>query len=214
MVVPLDSVKPNDWNPNEMTEFQFSSLREGLRTEGWLKSDSMLVWGKDKKGKVQNLIINGEHRHDAAVEIGMKEGPAVFLNGITRAEAMAFTIKLDNRRGGFNQELLVPALREINLELGSNTDLGLSLGFTDEVMMRYLQEPATVVTRPGAGEPGAQGPSTVHSENPHVKTVPLFFSPEQYARFDEQVKQLGARFQTDNITDTVIAALEEACKRK
>lgn len=137
-IIKLGTVEPNGWNPNKMTAFEYQSLKQGLADDGWLLSDSMLVWGKDDKGKPQNLIINGEHRHRAAVELGMKEGPAVILNGLTAAQAKALTIKLDSKRGSFDNAALAELVREIGVGIDPAL-LGLSLGFDDETLKELLE---------------------------------------------------------------------------
>lgn len=214
VVVKLDSVAPNNWNPNRMLEHKYASMCESLRTDGWFNSDAMLVWGTDEKGREQNIIINGEHRWKGAREIGMKEGPAVFIHGVTRAQAIKLTIKLDNNRGSFEHDLLVKALREVAAD--EPTDLGPELGFSDEQLMQLLAEPTVSIPGQGGdsgGEP-PRGPGVVHSENPHVKMVPMFFSPEQHAVFEEQMRVLSGRFKTENVTDTIIAALAEVAPLK
>ena len=209
VVIDLNQVEPNDWNPNRMTDFEFLSLKEGLREDGWLKSDAMLVWGKDEKKKVRNIIINGEHRRRGALEIGMTKGPAVFINGLTRAQAIALTIKLDKKRGRFDDQALAKALVEVQAQLGAEVDLGLSLGFTDEELMGLLAAPPEVLLGVGDPEAPAAAMGGIVSENPHVRMVPLYFSAEQFADFDARVRALGEEYGTETVTDTVVEALRK-----
>lgn len=211
--VLLAAVKPNGWNFNVLTPFEFTSLRHGLKEDGWLASDALLVWGADNKGKAQDLIINGENRWKAAQELGMTTGPAVVLDGLTRAQAIALTFKLRNRRGsGLDDDLLSRALREVQGGLGPDFDLGLELGLPDEQLMRLLAEAPEVL--PGAGADEGAGvqpnPGTVHSENAHVKMVPLYFSPEQYAAFDERIRTLSPLYELETVTDVVFEAVRVA----
>lgn len=212
VIIPLDSVQNNTWNPNVMTAFQYEGLKHDLKTIGWLKSDSMLVWGKDERGKKQNLIINGEHRWRGAKEIGMTEGPAVILNGLSRAQAIALTIRLDNKRGKFDPDKLAVAVREVKIEF-PDINIGLELGFTDEAAMKMLAVPPLVLNGEGATQPVSSN-AVVHSENAHVKMVPLYFSLEQYARFEEKMRELAKRYETANVTDTIIAAIDEVSEKK
>lgn len=139
--VALGDVKPNDWNMNELTESQLDGLRRSFQKHGWLKSEAMLIWGKDDKGKVRNTIINGEHRRAVGIELGMNRGPAVILNGLTRAQAISLTIKLDSPglRGSPNNDRLAAAIREImpGIEL---SDLSLDLGYDQSFMKRLLEQ--------------------------------------------------------------------------
>ena len=85
----LDSVKPNPWNPNTMSDEMKESLLYGLKRDGWLASQALLIWGTDEKGERQDLIIDGEHRWLAATGEGLQKGPMVFLDGLSAAEAKA-----------------------------------------------------------------------------------------------------------------------------
>jgi hypothetical protein len=139
-VKPLELVQPNDWNPNEMTEFQKESTRYGLLTDGWLASHALTIWGTDEKGNVQNVIIDGEHRWELARDVGYDEGPMVFLHGLTRAQAMALTVKLDARRGSFQQEPLAALIAEINT---GDPMFALSIGIDDSALAA-LSAPQTL----------------------------------------------------------------------
>lgn len=81
----LNTVKPNPWNPNVMTVFEKESLKNGLLVDGWMSSQALLIWGTDEKGKVHNLIIDGEHRWTAATDLKFSEGPMVVLNRLPAA---------------------------------------------------------------------------------------------------------------------------------
>jgi len=208
VVIKLASVEKNPWNPNRMTKFQFESLKQGLAEDGWLSSDALLIWGKDDKGKAQNLIINGEHRQRAALELGMKEGPAVILNGLTAAQAKALTIKLDNKRGQFDPDGLAALVQSIQFDLGA-ADLGMALGIEGEALMKMLAfEAEKVAAAVAEATAGLDGAAIVHSENPHVKMVPLYFDETQYAEFEGHMRTLRTKFGTLTVTDTVLEGVK------
>ncbi len=132
----LADYEPNDWNPNELTEDESKALREVLRTIGWVRSQAMLVWASDEKGRKKNLIIDGEHRWSEAIALGFIEGPVVELHKATRAEAIAWTFRVDKIRGAFNDELTAQVLhREFGLFAGRDADTfdtALHLGFSPD----------------------------------------------------------------------------------
>ena len=132
---PLSEVRPNTWNPNEMTAFERESLKHGFRTDGWVKSQSLLIWSTDEKGVKKDIIIDGEQRWTVAVEMGTKTGPMVMIDGITEKVARALTIKMDRKRGKFDDGKLADVLRSIHTE---DASFGLSLGFEEEDMTRLL----------------------------------------------------------------------------
>ena len=117
--VPTDSIKPNDYNPNEMSDETYKSLKLGIAKEGFIIP--VVVQ------KSSNIIIDGEHRHKAAVELGMKEILVQFID-VDDNMAQRLTVALDNRKGVFNKK----GLQELMLKIKEKTEgLGhLDFGFT------------------------------------------------------------------------------------
>jgi ParB family chromosome partitioning protein len=197
---PLDSVNRNPWNPNQMTPFEKQALRHGLEKDGWLVSHALTIWGHDENGVVKNLIIDGEHRWEAAKQLGMKDGPMVFLNGLTESAAKMLTVKLDQKRGRFNEDRLGALLQSVQADLNLDTQ-SLDLGIAPEDLSDYLrveEEPNPVIGELPSGQKAS------------VKTVPLYFKPEEHEAFNRLLKDLAGRFQTLNATDTVFEAVRRA----
>jgi hypothetical protein len=135
-ILPLDSVRPNDWNPNRVPAHIMESIKHGFRDDGWVVSQALLIWGSDDEGNLQNLIIDGEHRHAAAVEVGLKDGPMVVLDGLTKAEAGALTVKLNQKRGDWDMAQLSTLMQEIHTELPEMA--AADFGFLQQDMERIL----------------------------------------------------------------------------
>lgn len=214
VLTALSLVKPNGWNPNGMSPFERESLRIGLQTDGWLMSQSLLIWRTDDKGKERNLIIDGEQRWTVAQEAGFKRGPMVFLDGLPETEAKALTVKIDAKRGKFRDEPLGVLLREIQYELKGEDSLSLNLGIPEESLMVLLSEPEIVL--PGAGADGGVGeePSGAGTGLPTstVRMVQVFLNPETHAEFSELVRSLASKYGTKNVSDTVLEAIRRAAK--
>lgn len=230
VVCKLNTVKPNPWNPNKMTDRLRESLKHGLETDGWIVSQALLIWGEDEAGKKQNVIIDGEHRWRMAVELGMPEGPMVFMNGLSEAQAKALTVKMNQKRGNWDDAGLAALLKDIEFEIDAS-DLGMELGFEDEDVMKYLavDEPEEVevgaaneghkaepsqtldarVQQDGGGEGEAD---EGRMEDNHVRLVQLFFNKEQHDAFKEMVADLAKKYSTGNVTETVYAALRDVSK--
>ena len=140
----LDAVRPNPWNPNRMTPRERASLRKGLEDDGWVIAFSLLVWGTDETGARRDLIIDGEHRWTEARALGFTNGPMVFLDGLTEAEAKALTIKFIERRGHSEDLALGVVLRSLPADLLDGTSLGLD----DERLLRLTSiDPANPPAR-------------------------------------------------------------------
>lgn len=208
VIAPLAQVKPNPWNPNEMTRFEEDALAHGLKVDGWLKSHALLVWGRDEKNKTQNLIIDGEHRWKAAKKIGVDEGPMVFLHGITERQARELTIKLTMKRGSPNDDKLAEVLKSVTDDAGA--DIALDFGISEDKILALISEPTGIVPEPDSaintGLPSGQAD--------HTRTVQLVFSHEQYKEFGKLARRFAAKKGTKNHADTVLASLRAATEEK
>lgn len=162
VVRPLASVKLNGWNPHRIPPHLYESLKHGLKTDGWLAAQALLVWGTDERGERRDTVIDGEHRWRAATELGMVEGPMVFLDGLTLAQAKAHTVKMDSRRGSFQEDRLAELLRDVGADVVG--DVSLDLGLAREDVDRMLADhpapdlgdaPRVGDAQPTAAEPRA-----------------------------------------------------------
>ncbi len=222
VIRPLDSVKPNAYNPNRMTEQMMASMKHGFMQDGWLVSQALLIWGKDDKGKQRDVIIDGEHRWTTAKDLGMLEGPMVFLDGVTEPQAKALTIKMNQKRGVFVDSLLADVIKDISEELGSD-DLGLDLGFDDEFIMNLMAGEPTDLDGEGGSDHKAEtargfetkvAGGEMRSAGTHVRLVQLFFDKEQHEQFQQAIKKLAVEYETTNVTETVLQAIESLTKEK
>lgn len=147
---PLGDVRPNDWNPNRMTPATYEALTYGLRNDGWLASQALLVWGVDDHGITRNLIIDGEHRYRVAKDLGFASGPMVFLNGVSEAKAKALTVAMNQKRGEFDEAALAELLQSIQLEV---PDLATNVGIGDDELASLLSMTVPVPEESTAATP-------------------------------------------------------------
>lgn len=130
--IRLDSVRPNGWNPNVVPPHVMASIRHGFIADGWIVSQALLVWATDEAGVARNLIIDGEHRWRCAVDVGLTEGPAVLLRGVSERDAKALTIKLNQKRGAWDEAALAALMAEL-VAVGDDgavvADASLDFGF-------------------------------------------------------------------------------------
>lgn len=145
---PLDSVTANPWNPNQVSAEMLASITHGMRQDGWLMSQPLLVWGTDHRGATRNEIIDGEHRWRCARELGFASGPMVFLNGITEAQAKALTIKMNQKRGEWSKPRLQELLHDLadEIDRAELPDVALDLGFGAAEIEKLLGLAAEVPT--------------------------------------------------------------------
>lgn len=210
----LADVRPNDWNPNRMTPETYEALTYGLRNDGWLASQALLIWGTDDHGVVRNLIIDGEHRYRVAKDLGFVKGPMVFLSGVSEAKAKALTVAMNQKRGTFDEAELVELLQSIQFDV---PDLADNLGIQNDELMVLLQVSAQSLdlldeptTKPegGAAEEEKSGGGTAPPAD--VRMVQLFFSGAMHAEFTQLVTELRKDYDTKTVTDTVLEAVRRA----
>lgn len=207
----LDQVQPNDWNPNVVDKATLRSIKEDFKREGWVTSQALLIWGTDEKGKTQNIIIDGEHRWQIARELKWETGPMVFLNGLTREQASKWTIKLDNKRGKFDDKLLSTMLRTYE----ATEETAFELGFDTETFMKLMAAPVV--------ESGAATSSSKSQNNdavnrttggapaglPNVRTVQLLYTTEQHELFVAATRRLNMSGK-QSVAVVVLEALKAA----
>jgi hypothetical protein len=75
-MVPIESILPNEWNPNVMNSKDFARLVEEIKTVGFIDFPQVVPM---ENGTYQ--ILGGEHRVRAAKELGYKEIPCAVLQG-------------------------------------------------------------------------------------------------------------------------------------
>lgn len=205
VMAPLARFKPNDWNPNVMTSEEVRGLRHGMKTRGWIASQALLIWGTNEKGVRQDIIIDGEHRWEVAVGLKFVDGPVVVIDGITRAQAMALTIELDQKRGKFTQDRLGVAVRFIAEMMPSET-LAIDLGFTEKAL-KFLVEPSLGLVD--------ESVTPLVSSDPNRKQVPLFFDLDAHDAFMRAVDKLVKRAPKGKpltLSDVVLKAVLSAAE--
>jgi len=93
-VVPIDNLRPNDWNPNAQSSFIFKKEKKSIQQFGFV--DPVTV---RKVGKKSWEIIDGEHRWKAASELGFDNIPIIDLGEMSDNDAKALTLLLNELRG-------------------------------------------------------------------------------------------------------------------
>lgn len=86
LIVPIDSVQPNDWNPKDKDTQEYQTVRRSLE----LKGQRQPVYVR-KVGKVFQ-IIDGEQRWTAAKDLGWKSILIYDATGLSDQEAQELTL--------------------------------------------------------------------------------------------------------------------------
>jgi hypothetical protein len=113
--VPIDSVKPNNYNYNQMSAYMAEKLRENIKEFGFL--EPVVVRSGDEKGKFEDgrlEIINGYHRWVACTENNMKDIRVLDIGNVSDVRAKALTINLNEIGGKPDQTQLDKLVAEIS----------------------------------------------------------------------------------------------------
>ena len=95
-VLPVDCIHKNPWNPNRMDDDEYEAVRNALALKGQV---APIVVRSHPEIDGHYQIIDGEHRHRAAQELGAKEIAVYDLGGMSEADAMHLNVVLTETRG-------------------------------------------------------------------------------------------------------------------
>ena len=128
--VPIDSIKPNDYNPNRQSEHEHDLLIASMREDGFTQPVIVV--------REERIIVDGYHRWKAAHEIGMEEIPVVFTD-MNIEQARIATLRHNRARGTEDLELSAQVLRDLD-ELGALDWAADSLMMTDAEINKLLED--------------------------------------------------------------------------
>lgn len=128
--VPIDSVKPNSYNPNRQDDREFELLKQSMREDGFT---APIVVQADTKE-----IVDGEHRWRAARDIGITEIPVVFTQ-MTLEQMRISTLRHNRAVGSEDVDLATDLLRDLR-ELGALDWAQEALGLDDDQLQKLIDD--------------------------------------------------------------------------
>lgn len=130
VTVPIDAIKPNEYNPNRQGDHEFELLCRSMREDGF--TQPVVVQ------RATNEIVDGEHRWRAAQAIGMTALPVVYVD--MSAEQMKIaTLRHNRARGSEDIDRAAEVLRDLE-KLGVLDHAADSLMLDDVEMERLLAD--------------------------------------------------------------------------
>ncbi|MCT4591893.1 MAG: DNA methyltransferase [Candidatus Gracilibacteria bacterium] len=146
--VPVNSLKPAEYNPRKWDEKAEASLTESLSQFGLI--DPFIV--NKAKGR-ENILIGGHFRWHVAKKLNFKEVPVVFVNIPDLAKEKELNLRLNRNTGEWNFKLLAEFDIELLLDVGfDDSDLSIiwdeSLGLEEDEFdvqkeLEEIEEPRT-----------------------------------------------------------------------
>jgi ParB-like chromosome segregation protein Spo0J len=191
-LVDASELVANPRNPNQHGSGQIAALAKILETQGWR---SPVVVSNDS-----GFIVSGHGRVLAALKMSDQRVPVSYQDFQSEAEEWAHLIA-DNRLAELS-EISTPALAELLSDL-DQSDLDLELTGYDMIDVEKILLNSDLGTP--EGEEILMGDEKTTNEG--ARMVQLFFTLNEFDEFTALVKTASDRFETENTTETIVAAL-------
>jgi len=107
VVISLDMLRKNSWNPNVMNDEMYRKELASIRKFGYVNP----ILARDLGTHYE--IIDGEHRWKALKQLAYSEAEVTVIEGLTDEEAKQLTIVLNETRGTPDQGKLGNLLRDL-----------------------------------------------------------------------------------------------------
>lgn len=102
--VNIDTLYPNDYNPNRQSDREFELLLKSMEEDGF--TTPIVAQAKSK------MIVDGEHRWRAAKRLGYSEIPVVLVD-MTDPQMRIATLRHNRARGSEDIELTIKVLQDL-----------------------------------------------------------------------------------------------------
>lgn len=100
---PLDQMKPLENNPRWIKKEDFERLCASVQNNPELFEAQPIILS-NRTG--ENIIIAGNQRYRAAIEVGLKEVPTILLEGLTEAKEREIIIRTNVPNGKWDFDIL------------------------------------------------------------------------------------------------------------
>lgn len=140
-VVPIDSILPNDYNPNRQSERDFELLCRSIEEDGYTQP---IIVRRDS-----NKIVDGEHRWRACKVLGWTEIPIVYVD-MTDEQAMIATLRHNRAKGTENINLASGVLKSLQAMdyLDQSADSLMLDNIDLQIMLEDIPQPELVLRNP------------------------------------------------------------------
>jgi len=89
-LLPIDDIKPNDYNPNYMPQSTLDDIADDIQRNGFYGA---IIINKNK------VIVDGEHRWRALKKLGAKQVPVILDGTLTNETSKILTLRLNREKG-------------------------------------------------------------------------------------------------------------------
>lgn len=135
ILVPIEKVKFNDYNPNAVAPPEMKLLQHSIEEDGYTQP-IVTIYDSEKD---EYIVVDGAHRYKNAVEkFGLPVIPVVVIDKAIK-DRMASTIRHNRARGEHNVTQMSNIVAELVLLGWSDDDIGKHLGMGVDEVLRLKQ---------------------------------------------------------------------------
>lgn len=180
--VDVNSIKPNEYNPNRQSDHDFKLLLRSIQEDGF--TQPVVVQ------RVSREIVDGEHRWRAGRELGLTQVPVVFVD-MTAEQMRISTLRHNRARGSEDHDLSTQLLRDLR-ELGALDWAKDSLMISESEMQKLIDDVPAPEDLAGEEFSEAWTPSRNESGAEKVENSKqrVAFTPAAKAMQDDFAKKL------------------------
>ena len=133
VIVPIEYLKPNPWNPNKVAKPELDLLERSIRKSGFCFPIVVI-----RESETSYMIVDGFHRHIVAKRLRMREVPVVILDD-SPSELMAATIRFNRARGTHQIDQMGNIVADL-VQMGlADVDVAKNLGMDADEVLRLKQ---------------------------------------------------------------------------
>jgi polyhydroxyalkanoate synthesis regulator phasin len=141
----VDDITKNDWNPNEMTDEEFEMLIDNIEKVMFLDPPLVVPVDPDLNGGKKFRVVDGEHRIEAAREIGIEEIPVVIADPEIFDEdtQKKQTVRMNQIKGQHNIEKLNKLIDDlVSRGVMTPQEAAFEIGFANQDEFDLIREQA------------------------------------------------------------------------
>ena len=127
--LPLAQIKPNRHNPRIVNKAKFEKLKQSIKELPEMLELRPIILNAD------NVILGGNMRYKALIELGYKEVPVIRAEELTERQAQEFLIKDNLSYGDWDFDILANEWDSVDLE-----DWGLDVWQNEDDILAHEEQ--------------------------------------------------------------------------
>ena len=187
--IAVDQLQHPAYNPRKISAHDFDQLKKSIQEHGFV--DPIIVnMAPERRG----TVVGGNQRFEAALLLGLKEVPAVFVSIADLKEEQALCVRLNRAQGTFDFDKL-------------------AINFDNQDLLEYGFEPWELDLKNDGpvDEDLTEKKKDIYDTNA-VKQITLYYDDALYAKMIEQMNKLVEHMQVTNYSEVLQQLVEQAYK--